>query len=64
MSFTEYDPKVYFFLVILIYISCAGVIMSLHQNYIFIFIGLFLHHIMMSALICMRLLYNLIVCCT
>ena len=43
-----------------IHISCAGVILPLHLNYIYVYIYLFLHHITVSALICLCILYNII----
>ena len=47
-----------------IYISCSGVIIQMHLNYIYIFIGMFVHHIKLSILICLCTLYTLIVVCT
>ena len=37
---------------------------ELHLNYIFIFIDMFVHHIPVYALICLRMLYNINVGCT
>ena len=48
----------------MIFISCAGVILPLKLNYIYVYIDMFVHHIMVSALISLCMLYNIIVDCT
>ena len=47
-----------------IYISCSGVILTLHLNYIYFLVDIFVYHTTMSALIYLCMLYNLIVGCT
>ena len=45
----------------IIYISCSGLIIQLHLNYICVFINMFVNHIMVSSLIHFCILYYLIV---
>ena len=40
-----------------------SVILPLHMNYIYIFIDMFVHNIMVYVLICSILLYNIIIGC-
>ena len=47
-----------------IYISCSGVILPLHLDYICVCVDIFVRHIMVSTLICLCMLYNLIAGCT
>ena len=47
-----------------IYISCSGVILTLHKDYICVSMDIFVHHIAVSELISLCELNNIIVVCT
>ena len=47
-----------------IYIYFVGVIWPMRLHYVFVSIDMFVHHITVSELICLCMLYNLIIVCT
>ena len=64
VNFTQCDPCIYFSWEFFLYISCAWVILPLQLHYIYVWIDMFVHHIMVSELIFLCVLYNLIIDCT
>ena len=57
-------PRLFCIRKFVIYDSCAGLVLPLHLNHICVGIDMFGHHITMSELIYLCILYNLIFGCT
>ena len=58
------SPSLFCLRVFVTYIYCSGAIIPLHLNYIFPCIDMFVHHVMVSELIYLCMVYYLIVSCT
>ena len=58
-----HSPSLFYIGNFVIYIYCSGVILPLHLIYICICIYMFVHNIMVSAWVYLRMLYNITICC-